>query len=78
MAGLTQRQLAKCLGVSHMSISHWESARNEPSARQLRALAEAFGVPMERIAFERELAHAEIDAKRAAARFGREQRQFSS
>jgi transcriptional regulator with XRE-family HTH domain len=55
-AGLTQRQLAARLGVSKMSPYHWESGRNEPSARQLRALAEVFGVPMESIAFEKESA----------------------
>jgi transcriptional regulator with XRE-family HTH domain len=55
-AGLTQRQLADTMGVNHMSIYHWESGRNEPSARQLQALAEVFGVPMEAIAFERDAA----------------------
>jgi transcriptional regulator with XRE-family HTH domain len=52
----SQRELARRIGVSHMSVSHWETSRNEPSARQLRALSEAFGVPMETIAFEREAA----------------------
>jgi transcriptional regulator with XRE-family HTH domain len=37
-----------------MSISHWETGRNEPSARQLRALAQAFAIPMESIRFEKE------------------------
>ena len=55
-ADWSQRDLAERIGVSHMSVSHWETARNEPSARQLRLLAEAFGVPMEAIAFEREAA----------------------
>jgi transcriptional regulator with XRE-family HTH domain len=54
--GWSQRDLAQRIGVSHMSVSHWETARNEPSARQLRALAGAFDVPMEAIMFERELA----------------------
>ena len=58
-AGLTQRQLAEAMGVNHMSIYHWESGRNEPSARQLRALAEVFAVPMESIAFERDAARAD-------------------
>lgn len=63
-AGMTQRDLAARMGVSHMSVSHWESARNEPSARQLRALAQVFGVPMEGIAFEKELAKADAAARR--------------
>lgn len=57
-AGISQRELASRMEISHMSVSHWETARNEPSARQLRALARIFGVPMEVIAFEREAAKA--------------------
>jgi transcriptional regulator with XRE-family HTH domain len=58
-AGLTQRQLAEAMGVNHMSIYHWESGRNEPSARQLKTLAEVFEVPMEAIAFEKDAAKAD-------------------
>ena len=61
-AGWSQRDLAARIGVSKMSISHWETARNEPSARQLRLLAEAFGVPMELIAFERDAVQSELAA----------------
>jgi transcriptional regulator with XRE-family HTH domain len=61
--GLTQRELAQRIGVSRMSVYHWEAGRNEPSARQLRLLAEAFAVPMEAIAFEREAARAERQTK---------------
>lgn len=53
-AGLSQRQLAAQANVSAMAVSHWESYRNEPSARQLRAIAAVFGVSMDAIAFERE------------------------
>jgi transcriptional regulator with XRE-family HTH domain len=53
-ANLTQAELAERIGVSKMSISHWETGRNEPSARQLRALATSFKVAMESILFERE------------------------
>jgi len=55
-AGWSQTELAEHIGISKMSISHWETARNEPSARQVRALAEAFAIPMESIAFERDAA----------------------
>jgi transcriptional regulator with XRE-family HTH domain len=55
-AGWSQSELAERIGVSKMSVSHWETGRNEPSARQLRALATAFNVPMESILFEREAA----------------------
>jgi transcriptional regulator with XRE-family HTH domain len=64
--GWSQRELAQRLGISHMSISHWETGRNEPSARQLRGLAMAFGVPMESIAFEKEAALANIEKKATA------------
>ena len=53
-AGWSQTDLASKIGVSKMSISHWETGRNEPSARQLRALAQAFAIPMESIRFEKE------------------------
>jgi len=56
---LTQRELAERIGVNTMSVYHWESGRNEPSARQLRALAAIFGISMDAIAFEREAALAE-------------------
>lgn len=65
-ARLTQRQLAAAIGASHMSVYHWESGRNEPSARQLKALARVFAVPMETIAFEKDLVRGEheLDDKR--------------
>lgn len=49
-----------------MSVYHWESGRNEPSARQLKALARVFAVPMETIAFEKDLVRGEheLDDKR--------------
>lgn len=56
-AGKSQRTLATEIGVSAMAVSHWESYRSEPSARQLRALAAVFGCSMDAIAFEREAQH---------------------
>jgi transcriptional regulator with XRE-family HTH domain len=67
-AGWSQRDLAARIGVSKMSVSHWETARNEPSARQLRLLAEAFGVGMEAIAFERDAAQAALAAMKGQDR----------
>ncbi|MFZ4218694.1 helix-turn-helix domain-containing protein [Enterobacter ludwigii] len=37
--GLTQRDLGKALGVSHATISMWESDNTEPSGKNLHALA---------------------------------------
>jgi transcriptional regulator with XRE-family HTH domain len=53
---MTQRELAEAMCCNVMSVYHWESGRNEPSARQLRTLAQVFGVPMEGIAFEKDAA----------------------
>lgn len=63
-AGLTQRGLAARIGVSKTSVSYWETGRNEPSARQLRALAGALGVAMEGIAFERDAARGDDQEER--------------
>jgi transcriptional regulator with XRE-family HTH domain len=57
--GLTQRQLAERLGVTHITIGNWENGRNAPSAHQLIALGSVFGIPVERIIFDREAARAE-------------------
>jgi len=37
--GLTQRDLGKALGISHATISLWESDNPEPSGKNLHALA---------------------------------------
>jgi transcriptional regulator with XRE-family HTH domain len=55
-AGWSQQELADLLGVAKMTVSHWETGRNEPSARQLLALARVFALAAESIGFERELA----------------------
>jgi transcriptional regulator with XRE-family HTH domain len=57
--GLTQRQLAERLGVTHITIGNWENGRNAPSAYQLVALGVVFDVPVERINFDRDAARAE-------------------
>lgn len=46
---LTQRDLALRLDVTTQTVSNWESARNEPTARQLVALSKLFGVPCDQI-----------------------------
>lgn len=52
--GWTQLELANKIGVTPGTIYAWEKGKYEPKARQLRALAEAFAVPMEEIAFDEE------------------------
>lgn len=39
--GLPQRNLGKVLGVSHATISLWESDKTEPSGKNLHSLAKA-------------------------------------
>lgn len=39
--GLPQRDLGKVLGVSHATISLWESDKTEPSGKNLHSLAKA-------------------------------------
>lgn len=65
-AGLTQQDLAARLGISNMSVSNWERAIHEPSARQLVALADALGVPATSIAFTRAAAAAERASRKPA------------
>lgn len=48
--GLTRKQLAALLGVSHMAIFFWESGRRMPLASNLRDIARQFGVSMDDIA----------------------------
>lgn len=49
--GWTQLELANKIGVTPMSVYHWERGNNEPKASQLRAMAHAFGVSMDEIDF---------------------------
>ena len=39
-AGLSQRELAAAIGVTHGIVGHWESHRKNPSADSLRKIAE--------------------------------------
>ena len=43
-AGLTQQQLANKLGVSHISVSRWETGKAIPSPRYIKQMADMFGV----------------------------------
>jgi transcriptional regulator with XRE-family HTH domain len=47
---MTQRELALRLNVTTQTVSNWEAARNEPTARQLVALARLFDIACEQIA----------------------------
>jgi len=65
--GWSQDGLARRLGVTHTSVTNWEAGRNEPSAKQLVALAKTFGVSMEQIEFDRDLARLERQQEQSAS-----------
>ncbi len=46
-AGLTQEQLASCIGVSSRTIKHWEHGTRIPNAVSLLALAKCFNVSVD-------------------------------
>lgn len=50
-AHLTQREVAKKLGVTTNTIVAWEKSRREPSVTQAQALAETYGMPFDSIIF---------------------------
>lgn len=42
--GLSQSELARIIGVSHVTINHWEAGVKQPLARRLPTLASVLGV----------------------------------
>lgn len=48
-AGLTQKELAKELGVAQSSITYWENGERTPSAKSAQKIANYFNVPLEEI-----------------------------
>lgn len=51
-AGLTQKQLAEKLGVSHISVSRWETGNAIPSPKYIKKMADMFGVEGKDIFFD--------------------------
>lgn len=45
--GLTQKQLAKLVGVTDVTISRWESGQREPIASDFLRLCEVLGMEFE-------------------------------
>ena len=48
-AGLTQREVAKAMGVSQNTIVNWEKYATEPTVMQSRQLGELYGIPVDAI-----------------------------
>lgn len=55
--GYTQQQLAKAAGVSHVTISQWESADTTPKAKYLAGLAKALKVSLDYLIYGLEKNH---------------------
>ena len=49
VAGLTQTELAKRLGVSCASVSQWENGNNLPSVKRLQTVAETLGTSVDKL-----------------------------
>lgn len=52
-AGLTQRELAGKMGLSHVTIANWEGGRQEPSLDKIERLAAILGVTTSELGFGR-------------------------
>ena len=46
-AGMTQKEWAKKLGVSNVTVVNWEKRNTEPSLSVLRRMSELSGIPMD-------------------------------
>ena len=50
-AGMTQQELADKLGVTHISVSRWETGKSIPSPKYIKEMADMFGVDGQDIFF---------------------------
>ena len=46
---MTQQELAKAVGVSKASVSHWEAGASQPSLSVALELAELFGCTLDQL-----------------------------
>ena|SRR5260221_3177614 len=54
---MTQKDLAATVGTSHTAISFYETGSHNPSFRVIHGLAEALGVSVEQLRYERPPVH---------------------
>ena len=52
--GINQEQLAEQLHVTRQAVSSWETGKTQPDIETLKAIAEYFGVDLERLIYGRE------------------------
>lgn len=50
-AGLTQREVAKLLGVTQQTIFNWEQGKQEPKVKQAIELSKLYNLPLDNIFF---------------------------
>ena len=46
-AKITQRELAKILGISQNTVCNWEKGKSQPNASNLRKISEISGIPLD-------------------------------
>lgn len=62
MAGITQKELAKRLGVKPSQISHWENGFRKPKVQTLQRIALALGVDFSELLPEYKKMHLDDDS----------------
>lgn len=48
-AGLSVRQVADALQVSHVAVYYWETGKQQPRASKLRSIATLYGVTVDEL-----------------------------
>lgn len=46
-SGLDQKEFAKFIGVSNLTVSNWELGKTEPNLTQLKKISEVSGIPID-------------------------------
>ncbi len=52
-SGLDQKEFAKFIGVSNLTVSNWELGKSEPNLTQLKKISEASGIPIDNLVMSR-------------------------
>ncbi len=50
-AGLSQKEVAKALGVSNKTVSSWENGKTFPSFEKINKLCDLYSVPFDNLNF---------------------------
>lgn len=52
-SGLDQKEFAKFIGVSNLTVSNWELGKTEPNLTQLKKISEVSGIPIDFLVMSR-------------------------